>query len=62
MSMKSKGNKKIYTISSEGELREVKWLISEGVYNSVEEYIINTTKLLYGYKPKPEEIRNITTF
>ncbi|TDO26315.1 hypothetical protein [Sediminibacterium goheungense] len=35
-----------YRISSEWELAEVKWLISEGDFKSIEEYEISTTRLL----------------
>lgn len=35
-----------YKISNEWELAEVKWLISEGDFDSIEDYEISTTKLL----------------
>lgn len=35
-----------YKISTEWELAEVKWLISEGDFKSIEEYEISTTRLL----------------
>lgn len=35
-----------YKISTEWELAEVKWLISEGDFESIEAYEISTTKLL----------------
>ncbi len=35
-----------YKISTEWELAEVKWLISEGDFESIEEYEISTTRLL----------------
>lgn len=35
-----------YKISTEWELAEVKWLISEGDFASIEDYEISTTKLL----------------
>ncbi len=46
-SKKGKPAKK-HVISTPGELREVKWLIKEGVYKSVEDYINRTSELLYG--------------
>ncbi len=35
-----------YKISTEWELAEVKWLINEGDFESIEEYEISTTRLL----------------
>ncbi|MFZ6025922.1 MAG: hypothetical protein ACOYVG_15880 [Bacteroidota bacterium] len=35
-----------YKISTEWELAEVKWLISEGDFESIEAYETSTTKLL----------------
>lgn len=35
-----------YKISTEWELAEVKWLICEGDFESIEEYEISTTRLL----------------
>lgn len=35
-----------YKISTEWELAEVKWLIKEGDFASIEDYEISTTKLL----------------
>lgn len=35
-----------YKISTEWELVEVKWLISEGDFDSIEDYELFTTKLL----------------
>lgn len=39
-----------YKISSEWELAEVKWLISEGDFDSIEDYELSTTKLLLNQK------------
>ncbi|BFG71238.1 hypothetical protein KACHI17_21190 [Sediminibacterium sp. KACHI17] len=35
-----------YKISTEWELAEVKWLISEGDFESIEDYELSTTRLL----------------
>lgn len=41
-----------YTIGSEGEMREVRMLIEEGVYKNVDEYLYKSALSLYGPKKK----------
>lgn len=59
---KTKESKKMYRIGSPGELKEVHWLISQGDFSSLEDYIREMTHLFYGYRPKLESITKITGF
>lgn len=59
--VKEKENK-IYLIGLPGELKEAHWLISEGDFSSLEDYIREMTHLFYGYRPKLESIKKITWY
>jgi DNA-binding sugar fermentation-stimulating protein len=59
---KSAKQKKIYVIKTQAELDEVNWLISEGDFKSLQDYIIAMTKIDFGYKPRIDQITKITGF
>lgn len=42
----------LYKIGGEGELREVEWLIKQGDFKDIDEYIYKTSLFLYGPKKK----------
>jgi hypothetical protein len=54
--------RKMYIIKTQGELDEVNWLISEGDFKSLEDYIIAMTIIDYGYKPRLDQVTQVTSF